>query len=170
MSTTALDPEHEAIALLDATWARGLPTIPLPVDPNAIAAELGIKVYIAGLDEGVSGVLRQASGRAAEIYLQSSDSPTRQRFTCAHELGHYVTRARAGDDDWEYVEHRALLASQGTNQDEIFANKFAANLLMPRAAIAEAVRGGTLSEAVLTAKFGVSSDAMNFRLVNLGMK
>jgi len=167
---TNLDPEKEAQDLLNATWAKGSLETPLPVDPNLIADRLGIKVFTAGLNEGVSGILWKRAGRDPEIHLQMSDSSNRRRFTCAHELGHYVAKAASdGGDNWEYVEHRALLASQGSDPDEIFANEFAANLLMPRADV-ERLRRRHQSPATLAAIFGVSEDAMNFRLVNLQRK
>ncbi len=115
-------------------------------------------------------MLVKRAGRDPEIYLQSSDSPNRQRFTCAHELGHYVMRSAAGDDAWEYVEHRALLAAQGTKPEEIYANKFAAGLLMPRKSIIRCMsETPPPGEAALAFRFGVSPDAMHFRLKNLGV-
>jgi Zn-dependent peptidase ImmA (M78 family) len=106
-------------------------------------------------------------GQDPEIYLNSRDSRNRQRFTCGHELGHYVARSATGDDSWEYVEHRALLASQGTNPEEIFANQFAANLLMPTDAVKEL--HAKYGPAALAHEFGVSADAMHYRLANLGL-
>ena len=168
MSVTIANAERDAREILTAVWTEGSDDVRLPVDPFYIAEALGIAVFVVGLDEGVSGMLRKRAGLDPEIYLQRSDSRNRQRFTCAHELGHYVKRTNAGDDDWEYIEHRALLASQGSDPDEIYANKFAASLLMPREAVTR------LSEQLGTAtalayEFGVSPDAMNYRLANLGL-
>src|SRR3954467_13303562 len=128
------DPERDAQALLNTVWCPGGDMPPLPVDPIFIAQQLGIGVYIATLSEGVSGMLVKRPGQDPQIHLQSSDSRNRQRFTCAHELGHYVA-AEGKAETLEYVEHRALLASQGTKPDEIYANKFAAALLMPADAV-----------------------------------
>ena len=168
MPVTRLDPEREAQAILDTSWIRSGFELALPVDPTYIANELGIKVFRAGLDADISGILKKRPGMDAEIYLQASDSRNRQRFTCAHELGHYVARSAEGDDDWEYVEHRALLASQGTDESEIFANQFAAHLLMPRKELETSSFQSTI--AALALKFGVSEDAMNFHLDNLRPK
>jgi Zn-dependent peptidase ImmA (M78 family) len=52
------------------------------------------------------------------------------------------------------------------NWDEIFANKFAAALLMPKEEVERLEHDG-LSPALLALKFGVSEEAMNFRLDNL---
>jgi Zn-dependent peptidase ImmA (M78 family) len=161
--------ERDAAELLDAVWARGSWDVRVPVDPIWIARELGLRVYTAGLDEGVSGMLVKRAGEDPAIYLNVRDSQNRQRFTCAHELGHYVSRSATGDDEWEYVEQRALLASQGREPEEIYANQFAACLLMPRAAVAQ-LKDRFETEAALAYKFGVSADAMHYRLVNLGFK
>jgi Zn-dependent peptidase ImmA (M78 family) len=165
-----MNPESDAKQILATVWAPEAEAgeIPLPVDPFVIAQRLGIKAYAAGLDEGVSGMLIKRPGEDPEIYVHASDSPNRQRFTCAHELGHYVKRSATGDQEWEYVEHRDLLTSQGSDQEEIFANRFAASLLMPREAVEELHK--RLGAAALAYEFGVSADAMHYRLVNLGLK
>ncbi len=165
------DPESDARQILKAVWAPtsdGEP-IPLPVDPFVIAQKLGIKAYAAGLDEGISGMLVKRAGEDPEIYVHASDSPNRRRFTCAHELGHYYKRSATGDTEWEYVEHRDLLTSAGNDPEEIYANKFAASLLMPREEVQQRCNEGH-GIPTLAYEFGVSEDAMRFRLVNLGLK
>ena len=131
----------------------------LPVDPIVIANKLGIKVFKAGLADGVSGLLVKRVGRDPEIYVNVKDSDNRQRFTVAHELGHYVKRSSSGDETWEYVDPRGSLASKGSDPDEIYANQFAASLLMPRSMVEQLRQTHTTS---LAYKFGVSEDAMNF--------
>jgi Zn-dependent peptidase ImmA (M78 family) len=173
-----MNPENDARQILGTVWAPHASdaSIPLPVNPFAIAQRLGIKAFTAGLDDGISGILVKRVGQDAEIYVHASDSPNRQRFTCAHELGHYVRRSAAGDEAWEYVEHRNLLAAQGTDSEEIYANKFAASLLMPQEAVRKLYaeltkeRGTAPPAAALSFEFGVSADAMQFRLVNLGLE
>jgi Zn-dependent peptidase ImmA (M78 family) len=163
-----LTAERAAQEILSSLWLDDADEPRLPVDPFFIAETMGIQVYAVGLAAGVSGMLRKRSGEDAEIYLQRSDSRNRQRFTCAHELGHYVWRTAKGDEEWEYVEHRALLASQGSDPDEIYANRFAASLLMPREAV-KTFEEQLTTPAALAVKFGVSTDAMNYRLVYLGL-
>jgi Zn-dependent peptidase ImmA (M78 family) len=173
-----MNPESDARQILGTVWAPNAPdaSIPLPVNPFAIAQRLGIKAFTAGLDEGISGILVKRAGQDAEIYVHASDSPNRQRFTCAHELGHYVKRSAAGDETWEYVEHRNLLTAQGTDTEEIYANQFAASLLMPEEAVRQLYaklteeRGATPPAAALAFEFGVSADAMQYRLANLGLE
>jgi Zn-dependent peptidase ImmA (M78 family) len=166
--------EDDARAILRAAWAAAEGGDPrLPVDPFVIAQELGLKAYSANLDQGVSGMLVKRAGEDAEIYVHAADSSNRQRFTCAHELGHYVKRSAAGDSAWEYVERRDLLTSQGTDPDEIYANQFAAALLMPREAVETRFRAlenpSVTGAAALAVEFGVSVDAMQYRIKNLGL-
>jgi Zn-dependent peptidase ImmA (M78 family) len=163
------DPESDARQLLFAVWTSDEGSIQLPVDPFVIAQKLGIKAYAAGLDEGISGMLVKRAGEDPEIYVHASDSTNRRRFTCAHELGHYYKRSATGDTAWEYVEHRDLLTSAGNDPEEIYANKFAASLLMPSEEIKRRFDEGC-AVPTLAYEFGVSEDAMRFRLVNLGLK
>jgi len=161
-------PEQDAAELLHATWIGEDGTIVIPVDPFYIAKRLGIQVFTASLDQGVSGLLRKEAGYDdPRIYVNSSDSRNRQRFTCAHELGHYIRRGsgKAADGSWEYVDRRDSLASAGTSPEEVYANQFAAGLLMPRRVVEQLAR--RFGPASLAAEFGVSLDAVNFRLANL---
>jgi Zn-dependent peptidase ImmA (M78 family) len=103
------------------------------------------------------------------IILNSEDPRNRQRFTCAHELGHFNMRSQSGSfDDWNYVDRRDTLAGLGSDPDEIYANKFAAALLMPQRAIKK-LWDGDGEVAPLAFTFGVSVEAMSNRLKNLGL-
>jgi Zn-dependent peptidase ImmA (M78 family) len=139
-----------------------------PVDPVLIARRLGVDVREAPLSSNVSGALVKRFGEDPTILLNAVDHPHRQRFTAAHELGHYVSH-ESDPDEYEYVDLRdTVFSAAGTKPEEVFANAFAANLLMP----AEEVRrlqkeGYTLTQMALY--FGVSQDAMHFRLKNLGL-
>lgn len=103
-----------------------------------------------------------------EILLNALDSRNRQRFTCAHELGHYTQRLKRHEDDaWEYVDQRDRLLTGGPDSDEAYANRFAAELLMPRDLVLERV--DSTNPAAFAVDFGVSGDAMRFRLHHLGL-
>jgi len=166
-----MEAERDASELLRKAWiGDGVSRPLLPVDPFAIARELGIQVFVDHrLPAEVSGMLRKRAGyEDPEILLNAGDSRNRQRFTCAHELGHYNQRVKQGlDGAWEYVDKRDPLSSQGLKPEEIYANKFAAELLMPREEIES--RADDPNPASLALDFGVSADAMRFRLDNLGL-
>jgi Zn-dependent peptidase ImmA (M78 family) len=113
-------------------------------------------------------MLAKTPNRDPEVFINSLDSANRQRFSCAHEIGHYSKRATGRDDDeWGYIDRRGPAASRGTEPDEIFANQFAAALLMPEACVREL--SDDLDPAALAVRFGVSLEAMRFRLDNLGI-
>ncbi len=168
-------PERDAQEILTTVWAPEGAGFALPVDPVAIAQRLGIQVWVAPLDSGVSGTLTKHAGYSdPEITLNARDSRNRQRFTCAHELGHYVKRTATSDDtDWEYVDRRDSLTSRGTEPEEVYANQFAAALLMPADLVREyhkMYEHSPATPAALAYDFGVSADAMNFRLDNLRLR
>lgn len=169
------DPEKDAQQLLQTVWigADDPGRTRLPVDPFYIAKTLGIGVYLDNtLASNVAGMLVKRAGYDdPEILLNPDDSRNRQRFTCAHELGHYNKRAQTGDDqEWRYVDERNFLSSQGTDPDERYANQFAAALLMPTDEVWDRAKSNGSDVAALAAEFGVSADAMNFRLINLDLK
>lgn len=157
------DPKKAAAELLQACWADGR----IPVDPVLIAHQLGVRVHRVSLPANHSGALVKREGGDPVILLQEGDSTNRQRFTCAHELGHYVRRA--GDDAFGFVDLRSSLSEQGTNPEEIFANRFAANLLMPEDAVRERIGRNAPDIVILANEFQVSAEAMRFRLRNLGI-
>lgn len=158
--------ERDAQHLLDR-----LEMTEIPVDPIQVARALGIKVWTSDLDPNVAGVLVKRKGAAPEIYISAADHINRQRFTVAHEVGHYVERAANGkaQDPVNYVDYRDAVSSQGSSPAEMYANGFAAALLMP----AERVRAywqRCLDADEMARQFGVSAEAMRHRLNNLGIK
>jgi Zn-dependent peptidase ImmA (M78 family) len=163
--------EKSAEDLLGAAWmaeGQDLSSCPIPVDPFAVAARLGLLVSRRPLEPDVSGMLAKTPNRDPEVFINSLDSVNRQRFSCAHEIGHYSKRASGRDDDeWGYIDRRGPIASRGTEPEEIFANQFAAALLMPEPCVRKL--SGDLDAAALAVRFGVSLDAMRFRLDNLGI-
>jgi Zn-dependent peptidase ImmA (M78 family) len=135
----------------------------VPVDPAQVARSMGIRVANAQLDPDVAGAIEKRADRPASIYLSASDPPNRKRFTCAHEIGHYV---KHGEGDFEYVDYRDGTASMGIDEDERFANAFAAALLMPERHVRR-LRGLGMNEHEMAREFGVSEAAMVNRLKNL---
>lgn len=161
------DPEQDASALLEAVWAEDDDDILLPVDPVRIARELGIKVLMNTLPTNVSGALRKQPKSDPVILLSDTDSRNRQRFTCAHELGHYLLRSKGDDESFSYIDYRDERSSSGYSAEERYANQFAAGLLMPSARVRRHHK--RLGVPELAHKFGVSLEAMRYRLQNLGL-
>lgn len=154
----------DATELLEEVWASAF-GFDIPIDPINIAQSLGIGVYLANLDSGVGGLLVKKAGQDPAIYLNKTDSENRQRFTAAHELGHYVHRSGGDDEAWEYIDRRDQLSSEGTDPEERYANSFAAQLLMPENEVRSYAK--RLSAPALAITFNVSLEAMKNRLVAL---
>lgn len=168
MLLTQSAPEREARGLLETLWRDEGGRLPVPVDPIVIARRLGIEVFEVSFgDDDVSGALEKRVGGEPRIYLNEQNHPHRQRFTCAHECGHYVKRSLDGTASgaFEYLDLRSHLSSRGTDPEERWANAFAAALLMP----ADFVVGNfeRLGQTGLANTLVVSIDAMGHRLASL---
>jgi Zn-dependent peptidase ImmA (M78 family) len=158
---TVGDPETEAQQLLDAVWRY----LSLPVDPIYIAQRLGIKVFTAGLSDGVASLIRNRPGYDPEIYLNAVDSYNRQRWNAGRELGHYIHRLPDIQAVWEYVSGRHSLTTSG-NTAESYANAFAGYLLMPSSEL-KLGRSRARSLLTLANAFRVPVEVMRFRLTAL---
>ncbi len=156
------DARSDASMLLKSVWGDRS----IPVDPIFIARQLGIDVYEATLPDAVSGAIIKDKGKDPVIVLSKTDSDKRKRFSCAHEIGHYVWRTSNGEETYEYVDLRSGSAHAGDKEEEIYANRFAASLLMPAEEVERMHKKG-IPSFIMAQKFGVSDDAMAFRLKNL---
>jgi Zn-dependent peptidase ImmA (M78 family) len=160
-SVTSVDAARDADQVRRTAWGESA----FPVDPVRIAKRLGIDVLVADLAPNTSGALVKRSGQDPVIFLNASDSPNRQRFTCAHEIGHFVRRAD-DPDQYEWVDLRGPLAAVGVDPEEIYANAFAASLLMPEDEVRR-LHKENRPELFMAQYFDVSREAMQFRLLNL---
>jgi Zn-dependent peptidase ImmA (M78 family) len=149
---------------------------PVPVEQLAIAE--GIQVIRSESTGAESGFLLRDRSRTF-IGLNSKNSDRRQRFTIAHELGHWQLHAGRPliVDHLVRINRRNEISSAATDREEIEANAFAAALLMPASLIDAAVRreldrGVDTIERLtqlLANEFDVSTEAMSWRLINLGI-
>jgi len=147
-----------------------------PVNIEAIIRQLGLTVVKnADLHQDISGqIMRLPDGRY-EISSSSGEHYFRQRFSLAHELGHYVLHKNligAGVDDnkkYRSTENGNYYNTAIDLAHEQQANSFAANILMPEKAVRRSVQEGGKSIVDLYKEFQVSSSAMNWRLKNLGL-
>lgn len=140
-----------------------------PVDVEAVAKSLGIEVDYAFLDADISGQIERGPDGRYRIAVNAADSPSRQRFTIAHELGHYLYHRSliedGVDDDRAYRSTSAGMYHNtkiGPHQ-ETEANRFAANLLMPTHLIKSLKARGVVTTEALAKALGVSVAAMRVR-------
>ncbi len=142
----------------------------IPVD--LVAEKMGIKVEYQNFDDqNLSGCILR-NGASALICVNSNESKNRQRFTIAHEIGHFMLHR----EDEGFVDkglNRNLESSKATDPKEIEANHFAAELLMPKEFIEKDVEAVEVSDyddfiKSLAARYEVSAHAMTLRLNYLG--
>lgn len=138
----------------------------IPVDPIAIAKSFGINVAYDDLPGDVSGALVKTKEMSSPIILvDNSDPDVRKRFTIAHELGHYIfNTAVLNMTDYEKIDYRNSKSSDGQNDEEVFANNFAAALLMPSTFLAGANLQPGLSRVELATTLKVSLESLNYRI------
>ena len=153
-----------------------------PINVRQVAKQKDIDVVDFEFGDEVSGVLITENNKSI-IGVNPKDSHVRQRFTVAHELGHYkLGHQRNGmfiDTPERYFtmfNFRNADSSTGEHLQEREANAFAAALLMPRELIYKVIEDLKVSFNVrseedllvqLASKFEVSTQAMGFRLSNL---
>ena len=63
-----------------------------PVNVVRLAKDLGLRVFVEALPQKISGKLYpdKESPASWSISVNRGDIPQRQRFTVAHEIGHYL--------------------------------------------------------------------------------
>lgn len=136
------------------------------VDPVMLARRMGLSVFDAQLGDDTWGMIIGASGGSADIYLDVDQPPVRYRFSCAHELGHYVDN-RGTLSPGEGFEDRRSEEGRGTAR-EVYANEFAGSLLMPEGAFRELAQSGAANPDIAR-EFGVSLAAVEYRRNLLGI-
>ncbi|WP_125612663.1 ImmA/IrrE family metallo-endopeptidase [Specibacter cremeus] len=155
--------DDNAQGVLDSFWDGKL-----PIDPVKIALDMGVEVYTAQLGDEVYGMI-SGTPSEAKIYLDVDQAPVRMRFTCAHEIGHYIERSsRTTADDSEYAEIDVRSGRDHGKPIEVFANHFAGALLMPKEVVEKFHTKG-MNVYAMASKFNVSVQAMSLRKMHLGL-
>ncbi len=165
--------QREATKLLESLKIRSA-----PIDVNGIASAVGLKIVYEDFTDDISGLLitRESTG---VIGVHSKHALVRQRFTIAHEIGHFVMHHHSESGEHVHVDEgwkttaRNERSTKGIDVDEIEANRFAASLLMPEAFLRTRVaelHNKPLSELdvfKLAQEFKVSEQAMTLKLRTL---
>lgn len=145
----------------------------VPVNVKAIAKDLGIVVQEREFEDDLAGML-VVRGNHAVMGVNKKHSLNRRRFSIAHELGHYMMH-RSMSDVFVDAFHRDNDSSKGIDPEEIQANAFAAEILMPETILRERLSRKPLdifdekSVSELAKEFGVSSQALTVRLTRLNL-
>ncbi|HZO95696.1 MAG TPA: ImmA/IrrE family metallo-endopeptidase [Candidatus Baltobacteraceae bacterium] len=161
----------------EALRALGLGT-EAPIDVKFIAESHHAEVRAAPLDQDLSGILIR-DGQRKIIAVAETHALVRQRYTIAHELGHLLMHPGrpylAESNQIVRIDRRGgSVPGFADQREEREANQFAAALLMPPDLVLKHwldLNGtptvSSLSE--MSRRFEVSTLAMKYRLINLGL-
>lgn len=152
------DPEGIADKTLEAS---GQSKPPLDFDPITRLWP-GLEVTEEALEE--DGYLIDLGSRGAEIFVTSRRPKGRQRYTVAHELGHWVLAREC---------NLGLAALQKKPAIERWCDVFAASLLMPRQWVLSELSSSSarvLPTIVMSghSRYGVTRRAWRYRLAEVG--
>ena len=142
-----------------------------------IVRKCGLEVYTRdfGAHSGndVMGVIDFKDNKSKPvIYINKYNHPNNQKFTLAHELGHYILGHRDRDVQFRIdFESDIYPRDSELQQQELEANYFAGALLMPAQAIKQQLNRDDLSQKITAEEmkrlkdyFGVSELALKTRI------
>jgi len=147
--------EHEAARLLKEFSIESP-----PINPVAIARDMGLNVYFVKLTGPSNGISGFYDGDEDCIFVNKEEFPLRQTWTVAHELGHKILH-----EEWaKSADYKVLMRNSTEEKDfrEKESDAFAANLLMPRFMMDQ--YWDTISVEELSRLFAVSVPAVKNRL------
>jgi Zn-dependent peptidase ImmA (M78 family) len=154
-----------------------------PVDIGKIAKSLQLEIVKQDADDKISGMLVNDFGnKKALIGVNRKHHINRQRFTIAHEIGHFLLHHFQGvhfdgENTGLQINFRDDKSASGEDLYEREANLFAAELLMPRTLLEadiskiknlSLIDKDDLTLKSLADKYKVSVRAITYRLAYLG--
>jgi len=155
--------------LADAERRRlGLGDGPLPHLRVVLEDDVGLRVFFLGLPSKIAGLYAHVEPGGSCIAANARHPHERQRWTLAHEYGHFLTS--------RWSAEVTSLGGARQSARERFADQFAANLLMPQAGltrrfqVVRSSRGGAFTAAdllQLADLYEVSPAAMALRMEDL---
>jgi len=137
-----------------------------PVDLNRILSTYEIRLEHAPIAsvQADGFIICSPNKEFAAIKVKPGLSNVRERFTIAHELGHYFSK------DSIQTQLSCLPESPDHKAAEAFADEFAANLLMPQKWVLKKLPKkiqGVEQLKKMASLFGVSLEAMGIRLTKV---
>jgi len=134
---------------------------------NVLENKLRFKILHLSLGDGVSGASVVDNALGVGILINANDAPWRRKFDLAHELFHIIT--------WNVFSPEEIGDGTTKTRPEQYADIFASSLLLPEAHLLDALKETATDNEIriidiieLAKDFGVSSEAILWRLVNLG--
>ena len=143
--------ENTTQQLLDKTGQLDV----FPVSLTKIINDMGfvVKRFDPQVNAGFENISGMIDKEKKVIYINDADPSYRKRFTLAHEVGHFVLKHKAVKDYGT--------SNFSNNSEEIEADLFAANLLMPHKEFLKVY--SYLNTSEIAAYFGVSRAAIGIR-------
>jgi len=133
---------------------------------NVLENKLRFKILHLPLGGGISGASVVDNTIGVGILINTNDVPWRRNFDLAHELYHVVT--------WNVFSPEEIGDGTKKTRPEQYADIFASSLLLPEAHLRDALKETVTGSEVrpidiieLAKDFGVSTEAVLWRLVNL---
>ncbi len=167
MTLQRTEPEDFARALRERF------NLPSVVDLADLAQQIGLEIRDVDAD-GFEGALVRAANKPIGIVAVRRDlrEPGRRRFTIAHELGHFVLPGHGGSNSVCKSDDIETLRT-GAPAQEIDANRFSAELLLPADELRPIVKREYASTALakkIAAQFQTSLTAAAQKCVSLSDK
>ncbi len=142
-----------------------------PVNVEQIAKLLGFKVVPYDFDDPTISGMLVMEDEVRAIAVNRAQHRHRQRFTVAHEIGHFL----AGHEDYDatdFVDQKRFYVDENfANHDpkEQEANEFAAELLMPSHMLKSDLAAGRKDAQQLAQRYQVSEQALWIQLSDLDL-
>ena len=133
---------------------------------NVLENKLRFKVLHLPLGDGASGASVVDNTLGVGILINLNDAPWRRNFDLAHELFHVIS--------WNVFSPQEIGNGTKKTRPEQYADIFASSLLLPEVHLLDALKETAVDDEVrfidiieLAKDFGVSTEAILWRLVNL---
>jgi Zn-dependent peptidase ImmA (M78 family) len=154
--------EAYRLAELQANRILEAARVDQPGTPDRLISGLPFMAIQVRADMPSSGLTRWVKPRW-QVYLNRTDSAVRRRYSLAHEFKHVLDH---GMSDHLYLPTQWVTAEERV---ERVCDYFAASYLMPRRLVKRRYFQGLNDPSELAAEFGVSPQAMRYRLDQLGL-
>lgn len=160
-----------SVEIQHLNWAKAQSPVPV----RKLVELLDIRLDAFPMDASQSAFIKKHKDGSFTIGVNTFEGDQRQRFSIAHELGHYFL-------------HRDLLPAGGVHADRLFggginpsgvlkpshetqANQFAADLLMPKEQFLSLWDAHNKNESIrnIAAALDVSRQAARWRAINLDL-
>lgn len=133
---------------------------------NVLENNLRFKILHLPLENGLSGASIVDNALGVGILINLNDAPWRRSFDLAHELFHIIT--------WDVFSLKEIGDGTKKTRPEQYADIFASSLLLPEIHLMETLKEIVLNSEIkkvdlieIARDFGVSTEAISWRLVNL---